>query len=116
MTLSSTEAEYYAISETVVEIIFVKNILEFMGVEVKLPIVVKTDNIGAMFLSKNPSSSQRTCHIDVRTHFIRDFVEDEVIEIKFIPSEENESDVFTKHVSLCLYEKHIKKFMGDDDD
>jgi hypothetical protein len=47
VTLSSSEAEYVAMSEAVKEIRFVYFILKDIGIEVELPIVVKTDNVGA---------------------------------------------------------------------
>ena len=49
VTLSTTESEYYAISEICSELIFVKNMLEFLGVELDLPIIICLDNIGAIY-------------------------------------------------------------------
>jgi hypothetical protein len=51
VTLSSSKAKYVAISETVKEIKFVYFLLRDIGIAVELPIVVKTDNIGALFIS-----------------------------------------------------------------
>jgi UPF0716 family protein affecting phage T7 exclusion len=52
VTLSSSEAEYVAISEAVKEIKFLYFLLKDIGIEMTLPIVVKTDNIGALFMSR----------------------------------------------------------------
>ena len=60
VTLSSTEAEYFAISEVAKEILFVKQVLEDIGIPLEYPIEIKVDNIGAMFLANNHSTSQRT--------------------------------------------------------
>ena len=97
VTLSSTEAEYVAISEVVAEVMFIKQVLESMGQLVKLPIIVEVDNVGAIYLSKNPGLSQRTKHVDIRFHFVREFVRDGIVEVIFIKSEENRSDIFTKN-------------------
>jgi hypothetical protein len=66
VTLSSTEAEYFALSEVTKEVMFVKQVLESMGIEIKLPILIKVDNVGAIYLSNNFVLSQRTKHIDIR--------------------------------------------------
>ena len=60
VTLSSSEAEYVALSEAAKEIKFVYQLLTGMGMKVKLPIVVCVDNLGAVFMSENVLVSQRT--------------------------------------------------------
>jgi hypothetical protein len=55
VTLSSTEAEYVVMSEAVKEVKFTYYLLRDIGIEVKLPIIVKTDNVGAMFMAQNSS-------------------------------------------------------------
>jgi hypothetical protein len=56
VTLSSTEAEYVAISEAVKELKFIYYLLSDLHIKVNLPIVVKTENIGAIFMSENAST------------------------------------------------------------
>lgn len=58
VTLSSTEAEYVAFSEMYTEIVFIKMVIESMGLKVKLPIKVFVDNIGAIFLANNTTTGQ----------------------------------------------------------
>jgi hypothetical protein len=70
VTLSSTEAEYIALSEVTKEIMFVKQVLETIGIGLKLPITVKIDNVGAIYLSNNHSLRQRTKHIEIRKHLL----------------------------------------------
>ena len=111
VTLSSTEAEYYALSELCSELIFIKHILEFVGVEIEFPIVARVDNVGAMFLSNNHALSQRTKHISTRQHFIRQFIEDGIIKVIFVRSKSNDSDLFTKNLSKELFNKHKNKIM-----
>jgi hypothetical protein len=53
MTLSSSEAEYVAIPEVVKEIQFSYYLMRENGIKIDLPLTVKTDNIGAMFMAKN---------------------------------------------------------------
>jgi len=111
VTLSSSEAEYVAISDAVKEIKFLYFLLQNLGVELALPIVVKTDNIGALFMSQNSSTGVRTRHVDTRYHFIRENIEDGIIKMEFVKSIDNDSDIFTKNVNHESYEKHAKKFL-----
>jgi len=111
VALSSTEAEYIAISEAVKEVKFIYYLLTDIHVKVKLPIVVKTDNVGAIFMSENASTGVRTRHVDTRYHFVREFIEDGFIKIEFVRSIENNSDMFTKNVSQENYQKHMKYFL-----
>jgi hypothetical protein len=53
LTFSSSEAEYVAISEAVKEICFIYYLLESIGMTINLPIVVRCDNVGAIFMAKN---------------------------------------------------------------
>ena len=112
VTLSSSEAEYVAMSELCTEIVFIKSILEFMGVDVELPIVVYCDNVGAVFLAHNPKTSMRTKHVDIRYHHVREYVVDGVIMIKFVKSEENDADIFTKNTNRETFMRHQEKFMA----
>jgi hypothetical protein len=115
VTLSSSEAEFYALSEAAKDIRFVAQILLTMGIPVRLPIVVRVDNVGAIFMSENVSASSRTKHIDIRYNFVREFVADKFIKIIFMRTEENVSDGFTKNVSGDIYEKHCKEFIANRD-
>jgi Reverse transcriptase (RNA-dependent DNA polymerase) len=76
VTLSSTEAEYVAISEAVREVRFVYQVMRSLKIEVKLPIRVNVDNLGAIFLAKNKNASERTKHVDDRHHYVRELIEE----------------------------------------
>lgn len=112
VTLSSSEAEYVALSEVAKNIKFIYMLLQFMEIKVILPIVVRVDNNGAIFMSENNHVSQRTKHVDIRYKFVNEFVEDKFLEIIFVRSEDNDADIFTKNVSGELYDKHSRKMIG----
>ena len=97
VVLSTTEAEYVAVSEVVKEIKVLYQMLRSMEIKVPLPNKVQVDNIGAIWLENNRSVSERTNHVDLRTHFVRDMIKDQVTEINFVKSAENDSDVMTKN-------------------
>ena len=113
VTLSSSEAEWVALSEAVKEIMFVVQLLESMKIKVKLPVTVRVDNVGAIFMSKNISTSSRTKHVDIRTKYVNEYVEDGIIKIIFVQSSDNDSDIMTKNVSGDLLEKHAEKLIVD---
>ena len=113
VTLSSTEAEYISITEVITEIMFIKQVLEFLGLEIEYPIIVRVDNVGAIYLANNMTTRKRTKHMDIHYHYVREFIEDGILKIIFVRSEENDSDIYTKNVSGKLFEKHTDKYMKD---
>jgi hypothetical protein len=113
VTLSCTEAEYVAISEAFKEVKFIYYLLCDFHIKVNLPIIIKTDNIGAIFMAENSSNGFRTRHVDTCYHFISEFIEDGFIKVEFVQSVENDADIFTKNVSHELYVKHTKNFLAD---
>ena len=97
VVLSTTEADYVAVAEVVKEIKFLYQTLRSMEIKVPLPINVQVDNVGAIWLANNSSVSERAKHVDLRAHFVRDMIKDQVIEINFVKSAENDSDIMTKN-------------------
>ena len=97
VVLSTTEAEYVAVSEVVKEIKFLYQMLGSMEIKVPLPIKVQVDNVGAIWLANNSGESERTKHVGLRAHFVRNIIKDQVIEIDFVKSAGNDSDITTKN-------------------
>jgi hypothetical protein len=93
--LSSTEAEYMALSESGRQVMWMKHLCAELNLPVdKVPICI--DNNGAIFISSNPIQERRIKHIDVRYHYIRECVENGDIEILRIDSKDNTADTLTK--------------------
>ena len=111
VALSSGEAEYVALSEAAKEVKFIYQVLRSMGVKVKLPIIVRVDNIGAIFMAENVAVSQRTKHVDVRYRFVQEFVMDGFLKIIFVRTGDNDADIFTKNLGGDLHEKHRDKMV-----
>ena len=104
VVLSTTEAEYMVLSEVVKELKFMVQFLQTMNIEVELPITVYVDNVGAIWLSNNRDTSDRTKHIDIRTFFMKEYQEDGKIIIKFVKSEDNEADIFIKSTTNVIFQ------------
>ena len=113
VVLSTTEAEYMALSEVVKELKFTVELLQTMNIEVELPITVYMDNVGAIWLSNNRTTSDKTKHIDIRTSYVKEYQEEGKIIIKFMKSEDNEADIFMKNTTNVIFHNHQKKFVWD---
>ena len=113
VTLSSGESEYISLSEAAKEIKFVVMILESMDIKVQFPIVVMIDNIAAIYMAETANASSRTRHVDVRYHFIREFVEDKFIQIQFVTTKKNLADMFTKNIQRDTYVEHVKEMVKE---
>ena len=74
-----------------------------MEIKVPLPIKILVDNVGAIWLANNSGVSGRTKHVDIRAHFVRSFVMDEMVTIEFAKSAENTSDIMTKESARCSF-------------
>ena len=103
VVLLTTEAEYMTLSEVVKELKFIVQLLLTMNIELESPITVHVDNVGAIWLSNNRTTSDRTKHIDIRTAFVK----------KFVKSEEKEADIFTMNTTNVIYNNHQKKLVWD---
>jgi hypothetical protein len=104
VALSSTEAEYIAMSEAVKEMLWIIHLLTEAKIPFETPILW-ADNQGAQALARNPVLHQRSKHIDIRHHFIRDVLKSGTMKSKFVESKNNWSDFGTKPVSVPTFTK-----------
>ncbi|KAL2227396.1 UNVERIFIED_CONTAM: Retrovirus-related Pol polyprotein from transposon TNT 1-94 [Sesamum indicum] len=95
VALSTTEAEYIATTEAFKEALWLDGLIKEIGFS-KEKLVIFSDSQSSIQLCKNPVFHDRTKHIDVRFHFIRDIVGRDVIKLEKISSEENPADMGTK--------------------
>ena len=97
VTLSTTEAEYVAITELLKELLFVREVWRFMLPEAGMPCIpVFEDNQGAIQIAINPIINSNSKHIDVRYHFVRERVEQREFSITYVPSKYQHADFLTK--------------------
>lgn len=105
VTLSTTEAEFVAAAYSACQAVWLRNILEEIGVEQKEGTVLYCDNSSTIKLSKNPVLHGRSKHIHVRFHFLRELVNNGVIKLEYCPTQEQVSDIMTKAVKLEVFER-----------
>ncbi|GJW77173.1 retrovirus-related pol polyprotein from transposon TNT 1-94 [Tanacetum coccineum] len=107
-TISSTEAEYIALSGCCAQILWMRSQLTDYGFEFnKIPMYC--DNKSAIALCCNNVQHSRSKHIDVRYHFIKEQVENGVVELYFVRSEYHLADIFTKALAKDRFELLINK-------
>ncbi len=85
-------------AEAVREAIWQRTLLTEIGVNVNEPIAIGCDSESAIKLSADPVYHERTKHIDVRTHMIRDHVQRGTIALLFVPTSKQVADVLTKPI------------------
>ncbi|KAH9468629.1 hypothetical protein Pst134EA_033370 [Puccinia striiformis f. sp. tritici] len=96
---STTEAEYRALYEGVQEAIWLQRLFASLGYPSDSPVPVFSDNQAAISLSCNPLHQQRTKHIDLKYHWIREMVEAGIVVISYIPTSVMPADGLTKSLS-----------------
>jgi len=111
VTLSTCEAEYVATSWCVCHVIWLRNLFSKMDLEQLGATVIQVDNKSAIELAKNPVNHERSRHIDVRFHFIRDHVKKGSVELVHVTSQDQVADIFTKPIPKVLFDKY-KKVIG----
>ena len=106
---SSAEAEYRAMASTASELTWIKQLLTDMGITNHSPMKMFCDNEAARHIASNPVFHERTKHIEVDCHFIREKIQSKEIETPFVKSEDQLADVFTKGLDPKPFEKNINK-------
>lgn len=100
VALSSTETEYLDFTDATKEALHLNQFLKELRFNTSTPIVLYNDNQGAAHLSRNPVHHARSKHIDIRCHFIRNAISDEMVDIKYLPTERMPADMLTKALNL----------------
>lgn len=106
VALSSTEAEYKAACFAACEAVWLRRILADLGVKVATATTLQCDNQSCMAIAKNPVFHARTKHIEIQYHYVRELIEDEIIELEYCPTLDNQADIFTKALTTNLYYQH----------
>ncbi|KAL0551185.1 hypothetical protein IC582_010271 [Cucumis melo] len=104
---SSAEAEYRAMSLEICEEIWLQKVLSDLHQECETPLKFFCDNKAAISIANNPVQHDRTKHVEIDRHFIKERLDSESICISYIPSSQQIVDVLTKgllrlHFDLCI--------------
>jgi hypothetical protein len=112
VALSSAEAEYMALTETLKLCMYVIMISNFMNIDLPHPFPILCDSQSAIQMANNPVSSQRTRHINIRYHYIREQVILGNITIVYLQTDEMLADIFTKPLAKIKFKEMVKYIYG----
>jgi hypothetical protein len=122
VALSTTEAEYIALSTALREVIWLMDLCSELKAKISprilaIPTVyckAFEDNSGAYELATAPKMRPRTKHINAKYHHFRSHVDRKLIQIEQVTSANQLADFFTKQCALELYQSFRKQIMGWD--
>lgn len=105
VALSTTEAEWMAASDCTKELIWLQQLLSEISIQTALPMKLNEDNTSTIKICNNDVMHERSKHVRLRYHRIRDEIKDGVIEMVWVPTGENTADIFTKATTPAIHNK-----------
>jgi hypothetical protein len=108
VALSSTEAEYIAASHAAKEAVWLRRLLTELGLDLTSPTTIHVDNQSAIAIARNPEFHDRTKHIEVRYHFLRQVVDGGEVELEYVPTGDQIADALTKGLPREKHETFLK--------
>ncbi|XP_071713507.1 uncharacterized mitochondrial protein AtMg00810-like [Rutidosis leptorrhynchoides] len=102
---SSAEAEYRGVANAVAETCWLRNLLRELHCPITTATLVYCDNVCSVYMSSNPVQHQRTKHIEIDIHFVRDLVAKGQVRVLHVPSRYQFADIFTKGLPFALFDE-----------
>lgn len=106
---STAEAEFRSMENGICELLWIKRVLEDLKKGIKLPMKLFCDSKAAISISQNPVQHDRTKHVEIDRHFIKEKLEAGVICIPFVTSKEQTPDILTKGLFRPSFEFLVSK-------
>ncbi len=112
VSLSTSEAEYKTLTHAFREVMYIHNVLhEELSFKSWFPCLLLIDNQGAGYMAETQQNNKRTKHIHISYHYIREKIQQKVVELDRIDSANNTSDVCTKPLPKGTFQK-FRQLMG----
>jgi len=112
VTLSTTEAEFIALTDVAREILWIQPIYSFLGfIHIKQATIILEDNMPVINLALNQQTKGRTKHLNVKVKFIAELIEYKVFQIEKVSSAENIADQMTKAQGKILFLRQRQSYM-----
>ncbi|MCO5557879.1 hypothetical protein L7F22_011451 [Adiantum nelumboides] len=103
VALFSTEAEYRGVANVTCEVIWLRSMLEDIGINISTPTEIFCGNLSSIYLANNPILHARTKHIEVHYHFTREKVLEGKVTLIHCSTDNQVADIFTKPVSITKF-------------
>jgi hypothetical protein len=100
---SSAEAEYRAVANAVAETTWLRQLLQELYIPLQRATIVYCDNVSTVYLSTNPVQHQRTKHIEIDLHFVREHVAAGAVRVLHVPTSSQYADIFTKGLPSSIF-------------
>jgi hypothetical protein len=100
---SSAEAEYRAVANAVAEATWLRQLLTELHTPLRKTTLVYCDNISAIYMSSNPVQHQRTKHVEIDLHFVRERVALGDVRVLHVPTASQFADIFTKGLPSSVF-------------
>ncbi|XP_019248574.1 PREDICTED: uncharacterized protein LOC109227835 [Nicotiana attenuata] len=110
VSLSSAEAEYKSARKAVAELIWLSKLLEELTMPLTLPIPIYCDEQAALHIARNPVFHERTKHIEVDCHFVRDKLIDGLISLHYVHTDDQLADILTKSLTGIKHSSLLYKW------
>lgn len=111
--LSTCEAEIYAEAAAIQEVLWLRGILQELGLHLQTGSTVHGDNQSAIAVSKTGIKGERTKHVDVKYKFVTETVEAGTVQLKWVPTAQQQADILTKALARPLFERFRKDIMSE---
>jgi len=106
---STTEAEYVAINEAGRQATWLRRLLTDLGIRADPPVLIQTDNANAISYTKDGDiNAPQARHIETRWHWIRDQVQQQKLAIRYIQTNQNPADGFTKPLDRIKHARFVE--------
>ena len=111
---SSAKAEFRAAALGICEVLWIKRLLEDLKIQVPQPLKLYCDNKSAIAIAHNPVLHDRTKHVEIDKHFIKEKLENGQICMPYLPTSEQIADCLTKGLPKNQFEKLVCKLGLED--
>ena len=111
---STAEAEFRAVAHGICEVVWIKRFLEELKITHPLPMKVYCDNKLAISIAHNLVLHDRTKHVEVDKHFIKEKLDSGLVCMPYIPTTEQVADILTKGLPKKQFENFIGKLAMED--
>ncbi|KAF3652341.1 putative pentatricopeptide repeat-containing protein-like isoform X1 [Capsicum annuum] len=108
------EAEYRSLASTVAEIVWIAGLFKELDMSLSLPVSLFCDSKAAIQIVANPVFYERTKHIDIDCHFIREKVQDGLVLIQYLSTKEQPADILTKGLGCLVFSSSLPHLCAND--